>query len=409
MCFEFHQEFSECCHVSTELTKCPTYHKQQGSARGFFGALFRGNIKNRKDCGRVVRHYAELKPFCQKCTIKNERLRTKHVGDGALKVYRPIVEEDFRRPFQEYREKRRQAARRSQERSERHAGHSKEKRNYVVADTVPKVWIPELYHHPQTLARKETYGRAAEAAPPVCPSRPQKSSSRQHSSHKHSRGEKETQAHKKSSKRSHEYSRQGFFDRTPAFGNSQPLTRPAEPAPTHQHRHRRKFADNEPPIPPIHESRRPPPPQPSTTRHGRTAWLQQRADIPLREPPSSASQPFRAPEMATEKVQPTLRRKLGRVHNISVPRGPPVPLPEYQVYLNALNFAADTAKVTKMPRPPAKSNRHVEGGRRRSTLQSLSKIIRIDPPSPGSDVSFVCQSSKQLASMQDPQAGARPW
>ncbi|KAI5865007.1 hypothetical protein GGS23DRAFT_404264 [Durotheca rogersii] len=395
MCFELHREFS-CGHVSTELTNCPTHNKQQSSAKGIFGALLRGDLKHKKDCGRVVRHYMELKPLCHECTVGAETFVARYVGNGALKIQRPVVEEDFRRPFEKHRERRRREAQRPLEKSERerHVRHGKGDKDRTIADANPNVWIPDLYENPQRLARKEASSRAAEAAPPVSPPRLHKSSStHQHPSRKASRKEKEaSQVHEKPPKshehnRNHEHSRRhGSQRRAPASGNSQPQRKPAEPAPAHRRPGYGGVSGDRPPTPPVEEPPRLPP---QTTQH---------KSRPRPPPSPSASQPAAA--TAGEQSDPRCAP------------GYTVPLPEYQVYLNALAFAREhsernagkapeTPRVPETPRPPATSGHRRKEKPGRMNLQGLSKALRINPPSPGSDISFVCQTSKKLSSMKD--------
>ncbi|KAI0012900.1 hypothetical protein F4779DRAFT_505810 [Xylariaceae sp. FL0662B] len=375
MCIKHHQEYTECRHVHTKLINCPTYHKQRVSVNGLFSCLFNNNeVKNRKNCGRIVPHYSDPRPFCQACIIRNERLGVRHIGDGALRVQRPVVEENFGRRRDENRKECKAPARELREKPERrHRGHKR--RNSETINSKPSVWIPELYHHPEAMARREAYCRGASEAPPVCPSRPHKPSTCQYSSDTSKRStDKTREGH---SRGAYECSSDGV-GRNPMFGSSRSLNRPVEPAPTY--RYRGRFARDKSELPPL---------PPHALRRGDNI------------------QPIPASE------HPRLRHKIGRVYNISVPRPnfPEIPLPEYQVYLNALSFASnkpDAQKITRMahqsstrPKPTPKGRYYTHENPKTASLARLGKAIGIESPhSPmsdeGSDLSFVCTASKRL-------------
>ncbi|CAJ2513340.1 Uu.00g014590.m01.CDS01 [Anthostomella pinea] len=228
--------YLQCGHVETKLTPCPSYRKQKSSARGFWGSLFKGNTKSKKHCGKLIPHPLEQDGYCQDCAIRwNEGLQTQYVGEGAFRVHKTAMEDSFR-------DERKHAAKKSLKKSERqHRDGHKGRHHHEVINAKPSVWLPELYHHPETLARREEYARAPAAAPPVS-SRSHKSSRQHHSSRTHEpRTVYRESKRERNLKRNYDYvsheSAPGTLSvsagRTPAFGGSQPLMRPAEPAPTH--------------------------------------------------------------------------------------------------------------------------------------------------------------------------------
>ncbi|KAI1137041.1 hypothetical protein F5Y05DRAFT_95558 [Hypoxylon sp. FL0543] len=400
MCHDWSEEYTACCHVSRRLINCPKYYKQQSLAKTFLGRLFYRNVKNKKHCGRLIPHHA-AKPFCSKCTVMVEELRARHVGDGALMAYQiglVTLEDDFRRPFKEYRERRRDAARKSLERSEEHIQYGEANRNH-------RVWIPELYHNPQMLAKARPYGRqTTEEAPPVSSTRWNKPSAvknlpRVGEKEKKSQKRERQRGCKRDSNRSHKHERSASAERIPAYDHSQPPKRPVEPAPTHYSQRRRDVVGSEPPLSPI-PGLSSPPPSPITQR-GTSNWTQERQYAP-HQPPFATLRPAPA-------RYPTLRRKPGRIFNISPPKPAPapmnVPLPEYQVYLNALrsapsNSTMSTGSITQCPgpRPPPKRKK---GGL--ATQESHSSFLRrmmgLGPGTPDSgisDISFACQHSMWL-------------
>ncbi|KAI1499635.1 hypothetical protein F5X99DRAFT_270251 [Biscogniauxia marginata] len=391
MCVRSSQHFIRCCHVDTKLAHCPSYHKQQSSGKGLFGFLFKKRKK--EDCGRVIPHYIKVDAFCQACTIKNASLKTRNIGDGAFKVQRSIVEDDFR-------DARKQTAKESISKTARHDRHGK-KHSHEVIIIKPSVWIPDLYHHPQTMGKHEKYAREAAPAPPVS-SRPAKSSLRQSSSHNSPEKRKKCTTRDGHLKRNYAY--EGHMaapgtlsvsaDRTPAFGNSEPLRIPAQPVPAYQYRG--KFAANAPSLPPACRL----PPLPLAMQKATSS-----------KPPRPIRESGVAGTTGSRTQYPGLRRKEGRIYNI-VPAAPtpraPVPVPEYQVYLNAMSFAAeqspsDTQKLAKlMHNSPLKArpnsrHQHAKEEPRRSALQNLMGRSSTSKPSDdSSDVSFVCQDAKKL-------------
>ncbi|KAI1079426.1 hypothetical protein F5B20DRAFT_543483 [Whalleya microplaca] len=399
MCIKYYQDYTECRHISTKLINCPTYYKQRDSANGFFSRLFNRKASN-KNCGRVVPHHLIPRPFCQACTIKNECLRVKHIGDGALRIQRPVVEENFGRQHDRYGKSYKYSAKESLAKPERYVSHGQQKRNHVAISSKPGVWIPELYHHPETMARREPYCRDASKAPPVCPPRPQRPSTHQSLSRSSEKGTgKVREGH---SNNSHEY-KCNAIPRGPMFGSSQPLSKPIEPPPSY--RCRGRSAHDSSASPPTHE--RPPlPPQASRYGSGIRPQRPQRPERPLVI--VETVEPIPAGEY------PRLRHKAGRVYNISVPR-PDIPLPEYQVYLNALSFASsnspsDAEKMARMTRsstqptqPTPMSSRYYKHHEKPklASLARLGKGIGIESSQSSlsdesSDLSFVCAASKKL-------------
>ncbi|KAI1446454.1 hypothetical protein F5Y02DRAFT_75785 [Annulohypoxylon stygium] len=126
MCYDWHQEYTECCHFSKKLIHCPAYHKQQNLAKTFFGRLLYGSVKNKKDCGRVIPHNPEPRPFCRECAAVVDQLRAKHVGEDAfLEVFRPNLDSEICHPYEGPRRRRRPEAEPIHKRLERYAESGK--------------------------------------------------------------------------------------------------------------------------------------------------------------------------------------------------------------------------------------------------------------------------------------------
>ncbi|KAI8629274.1 hypothetical protein F5Y19DRAFT_95663 [Xylariaceae sp. FL1651] len=382
MCVKSYQQFAKCDHVSTTLTTCPTYHKEQSTAKGFFGSLFRRNIKKKKHCGKVVPyHCQDAVGFCQACTIKTDRLRAWEIGQGALRVQRQAVEESFR-------DERQKAAKHSLQKSERHRHYGKVS-NHNVIHVQSSVWLDDLYYHPETLARKEAYARAAAQAPRVSSRPPQESYPC--TTKPNTRGRTREDCKEKP------YPAQRRGPQTPSqqmpvFGGSQPLPRPAQPEPTYQYPGR--FMHGAPGLPPA-------------------------VGLPPRSrrdsQPSTQATPARPP---TAK----LRHKKGRVYNNTKSHNQPT-VPAYQVYLEGMTTQA-MLRTTREAGMPAKSrqisSRTIETGTepRRAywTTQpshGISGFFDRINGSPrklfadeSSDVSFVCESARQI-SEQSRSSGAR--
>ncbi|KAI1400346.1 hypothetical protein F4819DRAFT_509374 [Hypoxylon fuscum] len=463
MCHDWYQEYTGCGHVSRKLINCPAHHKQQSLTKGFLGRLFHGGMNKQKDCGRVIPHYANPMPFCPECSIRDERLRAKYVGGGAFRVYRPVLvydddddddDDSFRRPFQGYREKRKEVSRRSLERSERYSPQCHSKSDHTAVNDKPSVWLPGLYSHPQSFARRETYGRAAAAAPPVSPTRPgkpsalrphcshktreiershssretsDKSSTSHHTCHKAREGEKTQPKPKAYSKKVHKQS-QTSVERTPTLRYHPPPIKPAKLESEYQYQHNGNHAGNELSIP---RDAKPLPLLPRPTRHDSNAWSHERPYVSTHKLPPSTCPPAKPFHPIKTGDYPPLRRKPGQVYRTVSPRPPrpppiPVPLPQYQVYLNALAFATEVVNIAtssgseriaprpkprpkppnppkpptppNLPNPPNKKSfsQRVQEQNRSSALQSLGKAIGLRSPSPASDTSFVCEQSKQI-------------
>ncbi|KAI0140152.1 hypothetical protein F4776DRAFT_579918 [Hypoxylon sp. NC0597] len=401
MCYDWREEYTECSHVSRVLVKCPKYYKQQEFPNTFFGRLFYGNVQNKEHCGCLTSHYAE-KPYCSACTLMVEH-RAQRVRDDALIANRLdffSLEDDFRRPFKEHRERRKEAARKSLERAERNIQRGKTNDNYGI-------WIPESDYNPQMSDRKDAHAREAEAVQPVSSSSWWKKLFT-FSLFSWKRGkEKESQENKQSPIKSPQDDHHDHVNSIPASDHSKPPQRPAEPARRHDHQQRGDVIKNRAPVPPAPEPPPPPQPRPQLTRSAASNQLQTRQYTP-HEPPSLALKP--AP---TE--YPRLRHKRGQVHKICPPRlaAPAnVPLPEYQLYLNALRAAPShstlsTGSVAQFPgpRPPPKREKG-DNAVEESPGSFLRRMVGIGPTTPDSeisDISFACQDSARLTNQ-----GKRP-
>jgi len=354
MCVQTYLHFSKCDHVSTTLTTCPTFHREQASSKGFLGGLFRrsssSNKNNKTNCGKVVPHHLTNETYCQACSIKKGHLRAHGVGQGALRVRRQETDESFR-------EERKRAAKASLEKSEKRQhldrGGKQQKSNHEVLHVESSVWLHDLYHHPETLARKEAYARQAAAAPPVSSRPPKSNSTSNHSGSSSttttrtmgsssSHRTQETDSRRKESSRSRRIE-EGGHDRTrtrraprdspqwtPSYGSSQPMRRPVQPTPTYQSQYSGRFANdhNARGLPPA-VGLLPLPPLPPNAHPKPNSYRQQS---------TSTTHPHQPPSKPEPKY-PELRHKTGRVYNSNKSRNPPTK-PAYQEYLDAMDTQA---------------------------------------------------------------------
>ncbi|KAI2607655.1 uncharacterized protein GGS25DRAFT_532719 [Hypoxylon fragiforme] len=499
MCHDWQQEYTECCHVSRELVHCPSYYKQRDAAKGLFGRILHSSAKDKEHCGHVIPHHGQPVAFCHDCTVRHNEFRARYVGDGTLRVYRPVVDDSSTDPFKQRREQRKQEAleterlerleRRQNSREKERSDRDPQPRNLAPTDkssSVP-IWIPELYDRQQSLARNEAYARIVKTAPPVSPSRSSKPSTSQPLPSKAKKEETTAPRYRQApSSRPQEHSRFIYVDRKWAYEKPLPPPPPKkeeEPTPTPPRHTCRRLsgsgstksqAEGPPPTTlrrtPIPRSKRQSSharpvskytPLPRPKRNSGRAWA---ANIPRGLTPKSSRTDLRATDASKTRNAPPLRRKPGQVHRAFYRKTPPpvprlapkrpapvAPLPEYQVYLNALSFAknspptseaaASTAASTKRKgkgkasASVSKSNKvrmpfgrttnatttSTSTGRRGSTSSissskpklaregSLHKILRRGammlelesaPPrtaTPDSDISFFCQHSKQVS------------
>ncbi|RYP73740.1 hypothetical protein DL771_003453 [Monosporascus sp. 5C6A] len=412
MCIQTVQSHKECSHYSASTAKCPTYHKQQGSAKGFFGFLFGKRAKG-KDCGRLVHHYAEpAQAFCEKCVVtRSKSLQGRQVGHGAILIRRPTVDEDFRK-------NRKRPAKES-----RTDGRGCKHR---VVNSQSSVWIPDIYHTPGKFAQTEAYRRTPAKASPVSPLKtsgssrakvPHKTSFTEQSSRKTDKDKrhKPREGHLKDSYdyRRHEDS-PGVLSvsasRTQALGHAPPLAKPTEPAPTHQYQPR--YAAHVALLPHAVGL----PPRPSQARRQGSSSQPTASSYSVREA-ALAPTPARAvtpPEVLVSigassqgkepEPSPQLRRKQAKTH-LNIRNQPlniiPAPLPEYQVYLNAMpSLTGGGSSIKAEQRPTRQAGARVPP--KRLALASLGKAIGIEPSSPlsddGSDLSFVCRGPRDAES-----------
>ncbi|KAI0437812.1 hypothetical protein F4803DRAFT_570383 [Xylaria telfairii] len=232
MCIKTYLHFTKCDHVVTTLTTCPTHHKQQQSANVLFGCIFGRDLRNKKNCGKVIPHHHQAQTYCQACVVRKDHFTAQGVGHGALKVRKQGFQEIFH-------EENKEAARLALQKAEKRRRHG-EKLNHKVIHAETSVWLTDLYHHPETLARKEAYAREAARAPPVSSHHRTEARSR---IVKPSPGER-TQARHAGERRQVESSKEWM----PAYGYSQPMIRPTRPAPTHPYSSR--SGNHAPSLPP---------------------------------------------------------------------------------------------------------------------------------------------------------------
>ncbi|KAI0542870.1 hypothetical protein GGR58DRAFT_509738 [Xylaria digitata] len=357
MCINSYHYFTKCDHIDTVLTKCPTFHKQQASANGLFGCLFRRGVKKMKHCGKVVPNHLQSQTYCQACTVKRERFRAREVGQGALKVHRQGFQEVFQG-------ERKEAARTALHKLKKHRHRSKES-NHDIIHVESSVWLANLYDHPETLAKKEAYAREAALAPTVAPPR-QARNHRQvvETSPRGSTGKRHRGEMRKPESRG---------EWMLAYGHPQPTIRLAQPASTYQYSGR--FANNSSGIPPA-------------------------VGAPPR--PQQNNQSFAARAQATGR--PELRHKSGRVHNSEVNhyryQQPVIPSQD-----SAMAEAALQERLVQQHREPARE--HVGHWRRdpsrwETRKAAISNFIektkeRASWSDEDSDLSFMCKTSKEIS------------
>ncbi|KAI1304753.1 hypothetical protein F5Y03DRAFT_167005 [Xylaria venustula] len=372
MCVNSYQHFTKCDHVSKTLTTCPTYHKQQATAKGFFGSLFRRNLKKMKNCGKVVPHHLQVESYCQACSVKKGRLRAVEVGQGALKVHRQGFQEIFQA-------ERKEAARNALQRSEKRRHRTKQS-NHEVLHVQSSVWLDDLYHHPETLARREAYAREAALAPPISRHRARDNAPR--AVEPRQRGPKQERHRVKNSEA-------GRGEYMPTYGGSQPIIRPVQPAPTHKYTGR--FANNSPGLPPA-------------------------VGLPPRPRYSDSSIEARAEEASG---YPELKRKPARIDKPSSKNPHHWPGSPYSIYHTRAPTAAELQEmILQEEQHPKPSKTHVEHrrkevpSRRGSKKSALSSFIekareRTSLGDDDSDVSFVCQTSRAISDQQPRHKGER--
>ncbi|KAK5628157.1 hypothetical protein RRF57_003872 [Xylaria bambusicola] len=225
MCVNSYEHYSQCDHIMTTVTNCPTHHKQQVSARGFFGSIFRRSIRERKNCGRVIPHELRIEGYCQHCSVKKQQLRGEIVGKGALKVRK----QGFQEIFQEERKEAARNALAKSEKRDHHAGGNK-KSNHEIIHVESSVWLSDLYYHPETLARKEAYAREAALAPPIVAHKQARNHSDQRLGDLRPKAPTATTQERRREKRREAESRDEWM---PAYGSEKPLRRPLPPAAAH--------------------------------------------------------------------------------------------------------------------------------------------------------------------------------
>ena len=407
MCILIIQEYTDCSHYSTTLKKCPAFQKLQNRDRGLFSALFGCAEPRRKDCGRIAHHHALSMPaLCDKCIARrNQSSRGQHPT---------AVDKDHHRDQREPYHKDARRQRQQQQHSER-TRHARDK-------------------FAQTEAYKKSPARALPASSGSSTSASEASGSgnlhsrtathRQNgSSQKQQASRSGTKVREGHPKKMHGQRRRAESPSVPRIsthrapacdhvdddeGEPPPLpvpmrkpTQPAQPAPTYQHRGRFPVA--------VAAVSRPS----QGTKRERVAEA-----VELEVAGSAAGAPHQ------------LRRKPAKTYlNLrNQPLKPiPAPLPEYQVYLNAMpsleegairrsqdsgksqettasSFSASGGKASRDSAGSSTGNR--DSGkylRKRSALASLGRAMGLEPPqrSPfsdnGSDLSFVCSDSRKLA------------
>jgi hypothetical protein len=252
--------------------------------------------------------------------------------------------------------------------------------NHEVVHVQTSVWLHDLYHHPETLAKKEAYARAAAPAPPVSSHPPKGSHPQVTESSRRGRTQEGGRAEIKRAERGRSHVSPQW---TPAYGGSRPMMRPIQPAPTYQYSSH--FTHNGTSLPPAVGI----PP------------------LPQRDNRSYMQAPPAKPQITKH---PELRHKTGRVYNSAKSRNQP-PVPIYQAHLDAMALNAQLEAMREMrranaPRKPSQApstGNWVEESSRwdteKSTISSwIERTKERDTSSDNdSDISFVCQSARVIS------------
>ncbi|KAI0526123.1 hypothetical protein F5B22DRAFT_269565 [Xylaria bambusicola] len=387
MCVNSYEHYSQCNHINTTVTNCPTHHKQQASARGVFGSIFRRSIRERKNCGKVIPHELRIEGYCQHCSIKKQQLRGEVVGRGALKVRKQGFQEIFQ-------EERKEAARNALAKSERrnHDARGNKKSNHDIIHVENSVWLSDLYYHPETLARKEAYAREAALAPPIAAQKQVRNQSDQGKGDVRHKAPTATIQDRRRGERREAESRDEWM---PAYGSEKPLKRPLPPAAARGHTGR--FANNSnynaaPGLPPAVGP--PPVPQPlRTQRNNNSRSFASRAQA------TGYPDPRHKPKPAAYSVSPSTayspssssRKHLGPTQSSKAER---------QQDRNKMRQGEDALMRAPVPsgggRGPKEPSRWETG---KTTLSELvEKTRRLSGQTDSdSDVSFVCQTSRAIS------------
>ncbi|KAI1192447.1 hypothetical protein F5X97DRAFT_85864 [Nemania serpens] len=363
MCIKSYQHFTKCDHISTTLTTCPTHRKQQKSAEGLFGCLFHRSSRKKSNCGRVFPHHMQNETYCQGCSIKTDRFTVQGVGQGALRVRKQGFQEVFQ-------EERREAGGASLQNSRNSRLNEKDSKHNII-DAENSVWLDDLYRHPETLAKKDAYRRAAALAPPVS---------------SHSRRPREIDSRAGAQQHHREYTRKPETGEAwmPSYGGSQPIMRPTQPALASQYL--THAVNNSPGLPP---AMGPPPGQDDYS-------------VTLR---------------ADATKGPQLRHKTGRVYNTAKIRNQRLD-PPYQAYLDGMRTEAAIrarqhpySAPLKEPDGPKSCWEEEEPSPRDSKKATLSGWIERTKErtvtNKGSDVSFVCATSHAISNQDNDQSRSK--
>ncbi|KAI0450127.1 hypothetical protein F5B21DRAFT_445892 [Xylaria acuta] len=369
MCVKSYLHFTKCSHIETSLTTCPTHHKQQESARGLFGCIFWQSARKKKDCGKVFPHHLESETYCEGCSVRKGHFRAQGVGHGALKARK--------QGFQEIsHEESKEAARLALQKAGKYRRRGG-KLNHEILHSQTSVWLTDLYRHPETLARKEAYARGAARAPPVSSRHQTESRPRVLDPSPRARAQGRHAGESRQTEDSREW--------MPAYGYSQPMARPAQPAPTHQtHQCSGRFTNHAPSLPPsvVHS--------PHMPRDNRS---------------------FAARTQATGR--PDLRPKTGHIHNTARGRIEQPVTPRQA----CMNGEVKTRAASQAKQQPSTPREIVHWGPRpywernpsrwETRKAAFSNWIETKtgertskPVDEDSDISFVCQTSKAISDQQ---------
>ncbi|KAI0206181.1 hypothetical protein F4808DRAFT_469393 [Astrocystis sublimbata] len=341
MCVKTFLHFTKCDHIVTSVTLCPTHHKQQASAEGVLGCLFRRDLRKQKDCGRLIPHHLQDISYCQTCPITKGQFTAQPIGQGAYKVSKKVLPE---MPHDLEKASARRALRETEKQRQRGQGPIHE-----VICTQTSVWLPDLYENPEALATKAAGSREAVKAPPV--------------PYRHEVKDRPAEVSTKPTREKAQY--------MPTYGRQpQPMIRPVQPAPTYRSSSRKAHA--------------------CVPSPGRTSY-----NSSDNRPSGAASghiDPLRRPDRAQSTAGTHREQRSPRRQAYESPNAKPK-------VLSSLRLPSPRESPLS-PRPDWERNLIRTSPKKAGMMSDLYDRTRTRASTNDSDVSFVCQTSKALADQQ---------
>lgn len=422
MCIKLTVHYGCNCLIES-LTPCPTLQKNR---TGLLNRLL-GRYKHEKHCGKVRRSREDTAGHCDDCAIKARGLQPHRVGDGANLPRRKVADESFRKEPHDGGRRSPRHRRRSIEKY-RHSEYDQ----HAAVPTNANAWIPNLYDEAkrEPLAPPPEYGRKYASAPPVCPSRPSRSTrEREPAQSLSSSSSRRHREKKSSSSRSHGKSASNDRHGKPSTSDYStredwPLRAPAEPRPALTPGGFRTQGPNGLP---------PDMPMPPLPKQGRTFAQHMTAGSGSgsnsgRVAFPSYSRPVR-PEYYTRQQRPAvpptsfmdMERQAAFTHPLRrEPRhvqrhAPPPPHenrpPLYQQYLQEQNSELMKRYGGRKPTAPRSmpAAKPMLADPKRSKLRDIGAAFWSDHADSDSDVSFACVDARKIETGQSVDTAANPY